>query len=278
MSIFQTELSDRRVLQISGADRVDFLQNLVTQNIADLPEGACVMAALLTPQGKLLHEFLIYAERDALLIDGDASQADALFKKLSLYKLRAEVSLTQTPLRVVSLWQEDGFACPPTAGFVQDPRHEGLGLRALMDTPTSNGLPEAPLEAWQENRIRLGVAQGALEMVPGSVFPLDYGLAQIHGVDFQKGCFIGQEVTSRVHRKGQLKRKIHAVTFAQTAPQGGREINHGERVCGKIVAAYGVHAIALIREDSRHELLTCDGQDVTISGGVFAATDDADHS
>tara|TARA_B110000971_G_C20037304_1_gene515145 strand:+ start:5024 stop:5857 length:834 start_codon:yes stop_codon:yes gene_type:complete len=270
MSIFQTHLTDRQVLQISGPERVDFLQNLVTQNVANLREGACVMAALLTPQGKLLHDFLIFAESDCFYLDCDASQADGLFKKLSMYKLRADVSLSQTPLRVFSLWQEDGFACPPTADFVEDPRHEGLGLRALVGAELAVSLPHASLEAWHANRIRLGIAQGPLDMVPGTVFPLDYGLAQIHGVDFQKGCFIGQEVTSRVHRKGNLKKKIHAVQFDQPAPKVGSEITNGARPCGEIVAAHGPHAIALIREDAREEPLTCDGQTVTIFGGIFA--------
>jgi len=272
MSIFQTHLSDRRVLQLSGPDRVDFLQNLVTQNVAELPEGACVMTALLTPQGKLLHDFLIFAEADALYIDCDASQADALFKKLSMYKLRANVDLSHAALRVFALWQEDGFACPPTAGFGQDPRHPGLGLRALVETKVTITLPEASLAAWHTNRIRLGIVQGPLDMAPGTVFPLDYGLAQIHGVDFQKGCFIGQEVTSRVHRKGSLKRKIHALTFAQDAPLVGSEISHGSRPVGHIVASHGCHAIALIREDARDEDLICETQSVVISGGVFAAS------
>jgi folate-binding protein YgfZ len=269
MSIFQTPLSDRAVLQVSGPERFAFLQNLVTQNTANLPAGACVMAALLTPQGKLLHEFLLFAEADAFYIDCDASQAEALFKKLSLYKLRAEVSLSQTDLRVMALWQEDGFACPPTANFVQDPRHEGLGLRALVETQSTSALPSASLEAWHANRIRLGVAQGAGEMPPGTVFPLDFGLAQMHGVDFQKGCFIGQEVTSRIQRKGRLKKKIHAVGFAQSAPARGSEITAGTRACGEIIAAQGSHAIALIREDARDQALTCDGQNLTLMGGVF---------
>ena len=145
MSIFHSPLTDRTILRIAGHDRIDFMQNLVTQDVARPQSGACVMAALLTPQGKLLYDFLIYVEDDALLIDCEAAEADALAKKLSLYKLRADVTIEATDLSVHALWQEDGLPCPPMTGFYQDPRHEGLGLRGFFDDRPTSPCPKEAL-------------------------------------------------------------------------------------------------------------------------------------
>ncbi len=272
MSIFQSHLTDRAVIRLEGADRVDFLQNLVTQEVSHLAEGSCVMAALLTPQGKLLHDFLIFSEANCFLLDCDATQADALLKKLSLYKLRADIALDITDLQVHALWQEDGHACPPTAHFIDDPRHEGLGLRGLFEGAPESPLPSAPLAHWHASRIKLGVPQGPSDMPPGTVFPLEYGFAQLNAVDFQKGCFIGQEVTSRTHRKGTLRKKIHNFRLDGAPPSLGSDISNGTRVCGQIVAISGENAIALVREDALHDELTAEGTKLSLSGSIFPDT------
>jgi folate-binding protein YgfZ len=271
MSIFYTHLGDRAVLRINGADRVDFLQNLITQDVSKCGHDDAMMAALLTPQGKLLHDFLLLGEEDAFLIDCDAGQADALMKKLSLYKLRADVTLEKTDLAVHALWQEDGFPCPPASAFIEDPRHAGLGLRAVM-AHYETGLPQRPLADWHANRIRLGIAQGPHDMPPGTVFPLEYGFGVMQAIDFKKGCFIGQEVTSRTHRKGALRKKLHAVSFTGTAPAPHSDITAGERIVGEIVAVDGAQGLALIREDALHLDLQADASGVQPTGGLFAET------
>lgn len=282
MSIFHTRLNDRAVLRVTGADRIDFLQNLITQDVTKIGPDSCMMAALLTPQGKLLHDFLIYGEADGFLIDCAASQAAALMKKLSLYKLRADVQLHQTGLAVHALWQEDGFACPPAAGFFEDPRHEGLGLRGVFDSYTA-GLPDKPLAAWHANRIHLGIAEGPDDMPPGSVFPLEYGFGLMQAIDFQKGCFVGQEVTSRTHRKGSLRKKLHAIELdgplegplegpldePMPAPQA--DIMAGERIVGTLVAITGTQGLALIREDALALALSADKTALRVTGGLFSA-------
>lgn len=270
MSIFYTRLSDRAVLRVSGADREDFLQNLITQDITKCPTNGCMMAALLTPQGKVLHDFLIFGEEDALLIDCDAGQADALLKKLSLYKLRANVNLERTDLAVHALWQEDGFACPPAAEFVEDPRHEGLGLRTVL-AQYQTTLPEKPLADWHANRIRLGIAQGPEDMPPGTVFPLEYGFGLMQAIDFQKGCFIGQEVTSRTHRKGSLRKKLHVIAWDGAPPAKG-EIMAGERIVGEVVSVHGEHGLALIREDALSLTLNIGDTELRVTGGLFEQT------
>ena len=271
MSIFYTHLSDRAVLRVSGADREDFLQNLITQDVSKCPSDGCMMAALLTPQGKLLHDFLLFGEEHSLLIDCDAGQADALMKKLSLYKLRADVMIEKTELAVHALWQEDGFPCPPAADFIEDPRHEGLGLRAVL-AKYDTGLPEKPPADWHANRMRLGIAQGPQDMPPGSVFPLEYGFGLMQAIDFQKGCFVGQEVTSRTHRKGALRKKLHVVAWDGAAPDAKSEIMAGERIVGEMVAVETAHGLALIREDSLSLNLTAGDTPLRVSGGLFSET------
>lgn len=272
MSIVQTHLSDRAVVQLSGSDRVDFLQNLVTQNVAQIPQGGCVMAALLTPQGKLLHDFLIHAENDCFYIDCAAAQAEALSKRLAMYKLRADVSLSMTDLQVYALWQEDGYPCPPMAGFVEDPRHEGLGLRGMFEAAPDVALPQQDVSAWQHNRLRLGIPQGPDEMPPGTVFPLEFGLQHIQAVDFQKGCFVGQEVTSRTHRKGRLRKSLRVIDIVGSA-QSGDEISAEARIVGHIVAvdAAGAGGLALIREDAMDSALRTEQAEIRAVGGLFDA-------
>ena len=265
MGIFHSLLTDRAVLRISGHDRVDFLQNLVTQNVAQPPSGSCVMAALLTPQGKLLYDFFIFVEDDSFLLDCDCDSAAALIKKLNLYKLRAAVTIAETDLTMHALWQADGLPCPSQAGFYEDPRAEGLGLRGFFETAPDTKLPVKPLDDWHMNRLKLGVPQGPLEMPPGTVFPLEYGMAERHAIDFQKGCFVGQEVTSRTHRKGRLRKKLHAITLAAADGQQGDALMAGDRIGGELVARRAQCGLALIREDAVAEKLTLNGAAVEIS-------------
>lgn len=269
MSIFYTHLNDRAVLHVHGSDVVDFLQNLITQDVTKCPDDGCMMAALLTPQGKLLHDFLLFGEDGGFLIDCDASQAEALAKKLSLYKLRADVAIEKTDLTVHALWQEDGLACPPTSGFIEDPRHEGLGLRAVR-AAYDTALPKKPLADWHANRTRLGVPQGPDEMPPGTVFPLEYGFGEMQAIDFQKGCFVGQEVTSRTHRKGALRKKLHVVAWDGAPPAAKSDIMAGERIVGTIVAIDKVQGLALIREDALALNLTAGETGLRVTGGLFA--------
>ena len=270
MSIFYSPLTDRAVLRIGGNDRVEFLQNLVTQDVARPQSGTCVMAALLTPQGKLLYDFFIYIETDALLIDCEAAQADALAKKLSLYKLRADVTIERTDLHINALWQEDGLPCPPMNGFYQDPRHDGLGLRGFFDAAPDAGLPEKPIDDWHMNRIKLGIPQGATEMPPGGIFPLEYGFADMQAIDFQKGCFVGQEVTSRTHRKGRLRKKLYPIVLSQAVGTNGDKLMAGDgnddaqRVGGELVARHDVFGLALLREDAKDEKLILGDAEVEI--------------
>ncbi len=200
-------LTDRSLLAVSGADRYDFLNNLLTQNCLSDRLPPLSAAALLSPQGKLLDEFLIWHEPDRLVLDCAQTRAAALAQKLTLYKLRSDVTIA--PL--------DGYPWAHLSRAIgpRDPRHADLGYRSLLPPddadPDDNNKEEVYQAAlrskWHEHRLSLGIAEGPDEMPPGAEFPLEFGLDKTHAIDFQKGCFIGQEVTSRSFRRGQ-RRKI----------------------------------------------------------------------
>ena len=124
------------------------------------------------------------------MLDCDSDSAAALIKKLNLYKLRAAVTIAQTDLTMHALWQADGLPCPPQAGFYEDPRAEGLGLRGFFETAPDTKLPVKPLDDWHMNRLKLGVTQGTLAMPPGTAFPVEYCTAAPHAHDFPSGRLI----------------------------------------------------------------------------------------
>jgi folate-binding protein YgfZ len=272
MSLCHTSLHNRAVIRISGEARADFLQNLVTQNIDHCTPGTCHMAALLTPQGKLAFDFLIYAQDEAYLLECDASIVDALVKRLTLYKLRAKVEIETTALKVFAIWDPDA-ACADQTGFHRDPRHQALGLRGLFDTAPEFSMPLSEAANWHDFRLQLGVPEGAADMPYGKIFPLEFGLNEMAGVDFQKGCFIGQEVTSRTHRKGQLRKKLWPLAFGAAHPAIGTPIvlqNNPERQVGEIVGGAKTRALGLIREDALAEALICDGASFERTAGLFS--------
>lgn len=275
MSLFLTELTDRAGVHISGPDAADFLQNLVTQNIATCQPGTLTSAALLTPQGKLLFDFLIFGRDDGYLLDCQAAQSTALQKRLALYKLRAAIDITPIDAHPFALWQNAATPAPLN-GAVADPRHRLLGLRhwgPLPNPPSEAAL--TGLADWHRHRLALGVPEGADDMPPGKVFPLEFGLAQMQAIDFKKGCFVGQEVTSRTHRKGQLRKRLWPAQFDSAAPPVETDIKWEARTVGEVVARDGNRALVLLRDDAREKAdahaLRADGQTFTLSDGLFEA-------
>lgn len=261
MDFAWTQLSDRKVLALNGADVEDFLDGLVSHDISRLNEKTALYALLLTPQGKLAFDFLLYRPEgkemgQEILLDVHADDADALTKKLNFYKLRADVTVTPTDKPVFAAWG-DGL---PEGGFV-DPRHSGLGKRFLDNV---NDPPQpCPLSDYKAHRLAHLVLEGTSEFGHESAFPLEFRLDELNGIDFQKGCFVGQEVTSRSHRRGASRKKTHLVT-AQQKLEAGQNVQSGERVVGQI-CAYGetqsktqneAQGVALLRLDSLKQPLS----------------------
>lgn len=230
------EAEDRRVLRIAGRDRATFLQGLVTNDVRRLAEGP-VYAALLTPQGKYLADFLLVAEPDAILLDVKDSLADALVRRLSMYRLRADVTIEDSGLHV-----HRGLGAVPADG-VADPRHPALGWRAYRTEPAGpSGID------WDAVRVAALVPESGVELQPDETYILEAGFERLHGVDFRKGCYVGQEVTARMKHKTELRKGLVAVTVEGSAPPG-TPIQADGKEAGVLFTQSGGRGIAHLRLD-----------------------------
>lgn len=230
-----SEAMERRVFAVTGQDRESFLQGLVTNDVGKLAHGP-VYAALLTPQGKYLCDFFLVARDDAILIDAPAALAEDLAKRLSMYKLRAKVAIEATDL-VVS----QGAGDPPPGAFA-DPRADGLGWRLIAER-RADGMDPA---GWAALRVAHGVPEAGLELVPGETYILEAGLDRLHGVDFAKGCFVGQEVVARMKHKTKLNKGVVRVGVDGAAPVG-TPIEADGLNAGMLYTQAGGEALAFIR-------------------------------
>ena len=199
-----TMLTDRALIRLSGAGVADFLQGLVTNDVLGaLP----VWAGLLTPQGKALFDFIVWADGEDLLIDCEAAQADALVRRLSIYRLRRPIRIERTDLAVH--WSVDG-----TAG-VPDPRLAALGRRWI-------GPADAPAEGWLAHRLSLGVTEGVAELGQDKTLWLECNARELNGVSFTKGCYVGQENTARMHHRSKVNRQLAVVPMSQDPGDSAR--------------------------------------------------------
>ncbi|NNU81348.1 folate-binding protein YgfZ [Halovulum dunhuangense] len=243
--------TDRAVLRVAGPDHRKFLQDLVTNDIRQLSRGA-VYAALLTPQGKYLADFLIVPGGDeSVLLDCDAAQAQDLARRLSMYRLRAKVTIEETALRVVQLWGEG----TPPEGAIADPRDASLGWRLYGPDPQAlmAGLAPGDPVAWDALRIERGVPASGRDLVANDSYILESGFDRLNGVDFRKGCYVGQEVTARMRHKTELRKGLVRVRVEGAAPPPGTEIlRDGKRVGTLHSTANGI-GLAHLRFDRMGE-------------------------
>lgn len=242
-------LDDRGIVEVEGPDARSLLHRLVTSDVAHLAVGSARYAALLSPQGKIAFDFLVVDDTtpggpDRFLLDVAASQAADLAKKLTMYRLRADVRIADRSAErgVTASW-------PDGPGF-RDPRHPGLGTRAVG--PRVPAEREARL-AYEEHRIALGVPDGGRDFAYGDAFPHDANLDRLGGVDFEKGCYVGQEVVSRVHHRGTARKRIVPVTFEGRAPAAGSDITVGEIAIGTMGSSVGTRGLATVRVDRATE-------------------------
>ena len=212
-----------------------FLQGLVTNDVTRLSDGL-VYAALLTPQGKFIADFFLAPDGDAVLLDADAGQADMLRQRLSMYKLRADVTLDNTGLYVhrgVGDVPEDGFA---------DPRHPELGWRAYRDAPQTDDAVD-----WTALRVAHMIPATGIELTPDT-FILEARFEALNGVDFRKGCYVGQEVTARMKHKTTLRKGLARVAVDGPA-EPGTDITADGKPAGTLLSRAGDRAIAYLRFD-----------------------------
>jgi len=200
MDMAATTLTDRAVVRVSGEDVRGFLQGLVTSDVmGTLP----VWAALLTAQGKCLFDFMIWEDADDLLLDCEAATADDLIKRLSIYRLRRPIRIQRDPSLAVH-WSKEA------AGGVPDPRLAELGYRWI-------GPADQPAQGWLDHRLRLGVCEGGAEL--GDVLWLECNAAELNGVSFSKGCFVGQENTARMNWRQKVNRRLFVVETDKPGPR-----------------------------------------------------------
>jgi len=223
----------RTVLEVTGEDRFEFLQGLVTNDVNRAKAGL-VYAALLSPQGKYLADFFLLARGAALLIDVATPLAEGLVKRLLLYKLRARVAIAQSPLEVAR-----GLG-PGPAGALPDPRHPSLGWRIYG---AEGG---APAIDWDAIRVAACIPEAGIELQPDESYILEAGFERLNGVDFKKGCYVGQEVTARMHHKTELRKGLLTVEVDGEAPVG-TEITAGGKTVGRLFTQSGGRGIAYLR-------------------------------
>jgi len=224
----------RALFDITGPDAADFLQNLVTN---DVTRGPLVYAALLTPQGKYLSDFFLLRREDGFTLDCPAEQADALVKRLTMYKLRAKVTIAPSDLSV-----SRGRGAPPE-GALPDPRHEALGWRHYAESPAPGDH-----DGWDELRVAHCIPEAGAELIPDDSYILEAGFDRLHGVDFRKGCYVGQEVTARMHHKTELRKGFRRVAV-EGEVEPGAEITSDGKPVGRLTTLAGDAGIAYLRFD-----------------------------
>lgn len=215
----QTSLPDRAVIAVTGEDRVAFLQGLVSNDVAQAAPGKAIWAALLTPQGKWLADFFIFAEEGRLLLDVEAAQAAMLAQKLSRFRLRSKVALAEAPeLSVSAGW---GDAPMPPGMAAPDPRHPQAGWRALLaKAPAADATPAD----YDRHRLALGLPAGSQDMESEKSVLLEAGFDELAGVSWSKGCYMGQELTARTKYRGLLKKRLFPVAVEGPLPPRGTPV------------------------------------------------------
>jgi len=249
-------LPDRGVVKIAGDDALAFLNNLITSDIGDLAPGQARFGALLTPQGKIVVDFLVTAEHGGgLLIDCPRDLAQPLATKLGFYKLRAKVTVENLSDKfgVLAVWNGEP-ATKPEPAFT-DPRDAALGARVLVPADQAEttakllGAEFVDAAAYEAHRITRGVPRGGTDFAYGDAFPHEANMDRLAGIAFDKGCYIGQEVVSRMQHRGTARTRIVPVTFDGPAPTAGTEIRAADKPIGTLGASAAGRGLALIRTD-----------------------------
>ncbi len=238
----------RQIIAVTGSDRESFLQNLVTNDVGRVKDGL-VWTALLTPQGKYLADFFLVPEGDAILIDVAAPLATSLLQRLSMYKLRADVTLTP---------RDTGVACgtgPVPDGAFADPRHPALGWRAYDGRSGEVDTPDAL-------RIEHLVPASGVELVPNDSYPLEMNFEALNGVDFRKGCYVGQEVTARMKHKTELKKGLTRVRVEGAAEPGTEIVTEEGKPAGILHTQSDGAGLAYLRFDRAHGPMKAGGATV----------------
>lgn len=252
-------LNRRAAVRIAGPDWRAFLQGLLTQDVEGLKPGEMRFAALLTPQGRLLFDlFVDCVDEQSVRLDAPADRLDDLIRRLAIYKLRAKVEIAADEAPIFAGWGE----APDGEGWRPDPRLAALGWRRI-GAPDSE--PNADETAYDAMRLSLGVPDPQLDCKPDAAYPIEADFDLLHGIDFKKGCFVGQETTSRMKRRGQIKTRMLPIAYEGPAPAWGAEILAGTLRAGEVLSGLDGRAMALFRLDRIEDAeLTVDDRPVQV--------------
>ena len=271
-------LADRGVLRVSGAEARAFLQGLVTCDMDKVAPDTAAYGALLSPQGKILFDFFIAEDASGFLIDAPLALTSDLAKRLGFYRLRAKIGIeilsggssldtqSDNDLTLAASWGDDP-ALPGTLASFTDPR-AALGRRIVAPRYATQTLPDYS-SAYEARRIEAGVPKGGADFAYGETFPHEANLDRLHGVDFSKGCFIGQEVVARVEHRGTARKRVSRVTFKGPLLAQGTPVTAGGLEIGVIGSSYFGHGLAMLRLDKAGAALAAD---VPLLAGSVALT------
>ncbi len=251
-------LEDRALLALSGDAAAGFLQGLISNDVEKVTAGAVIYAALLTPQGKYLHDFFVLADEDgALLLDCEAERIDDLERRLKIYRLRARVDIERVGERL-HVFALIGPGAADTAGpfadgvIYADPRLAALGARAVLPANAASALEAAGLKPagraeYDRLRLGLGIPDGSRDLVAEKSLPLENGFDELGGVDFEKGCYIGQEVTTRMKHRALVRKRLLPVSIEGPPPEPGAKLMRGDVEVGEMRSSRDGNGLAMVR-------------------------------
>lgn len=266
-------LPHRGVLEIQGDDKAPFLQGLLSNDIYELTPDQALYATLLTPQGRFLYDFFITEQEGSYFLDAESCRLPDLIKKLSLYKLRSRVQLIPRPdvkvyvcwgegvANVLNLKEERGFF---HEGFYVDPRLRELGARAMV-CEEPQGFSRSAVQDYARHRIKLGVPEGGLDLIPEKSILLELGLDELNAINWKKGCYVGQELTTRSKFLGLVRKRLFPVTIEGSAPEFGAEIFLDDTPVGVMRSSQEGIGLALLRLE--HLKFDDEGQGPTLRCG-----------
>jgi len=250
MQHFIAPIQNRGLLKISGKDRYEFLQGLITNDIYSLKENQGLYSAFLTPQGKFLHDFFIYEQEEVFYLTPEKDRLEALYTKLMMYKLNLDITIqTESELSVYAMW---GNIHSSSMTFM-DPRLPELGFIGFLSAhqveefAQENGLTLELFEFYDAWRIRWGIPDGSRDMVPEKSIILENGLDELNAISWTKGCYLGQELTARTKHRGIIRKRLLPVTIEGPMPSWGQEIFLKTLAVGEMRSSQGKWGLALLR-------------------------------
>lgn len=267
-------LHDRGLLKVSGYDAVNFLQGLVTNDVSKVDSGCALYSGMLSPQGKYLYDFFIVEMNGELVLDCEAGRLKDLKRKLNMYKLRSKVELIEitqsfiisafigeSVAETLQLNKSEGVAKPFLEGvaFI-DPRIASIGGRAIIprdnasDKLTNAGFSVGKAEEYETLRLSLGLPDGSRDMLIEKAILLENGFQELNGIDWEKGCYMGQELTARTHYRGLIKKRLMPVKIEGPMPAPGTAIMHGEKNVGEMRSGNAEWGLALIRLEQFNDI------------------------